>query len=270
MPLSHALLTATGNHMEPAGGSHSHGSGHPIGIDIGGTGIKGAPVDAEAGHFAADRIRLLTPSPATPDAVAGVVNDVVQQLGEPGPIGLTMPAVVQEGTVMTASNIDKAWIGVDAVELFGRSTGRNVAVVNDADAAGIAEMKFGAGRGQAGLVVMITLGTGIGSALFVDGVLIPNTELGHLPLHGGDAENWAAESVREKDGLSWKKWAHRLEKYLALVERLMSPRLFVIGGGVSKKSEKFLPRIDLNTPVVAAELHNDAGIVGAALAAPTS
>src|SRR5262245_62942776 len=181
-----------------------------------------------------------------------------------------MPAVIRGGVVETASNIDHAWIGVDAVELFSRTTGRAVTVVNDADAAGLAEVRYGAGRDASGVVVMVTLGTGIGSALFVDGVLVPNTELGHLPMRGGDAEDWAAESVRERDDLSWKKWAQRLQKYLQLIERVLWPQLILVGGGVSKKSEKFLPHIELDTPVVAAELHNDAGIVGAALAAPST
>ena len=249
----------------------STGSDRAIGIDIGGTGIKGAPVDLAAGTFAADRIRLITPSPATPDSVAGVVKNLLAQIDAPGPIGLTLPAVVQSGIVRTASNIDKGWIGADAVELFERATGRPLAVVNDADAAGIAEMRFGAGRDRAGVVVVVTLGTGIGSAVFVDGVLVPNTELGHLPLHhGGVAEEWAAESVREREQLSYKKWALRLRTYFELVEAVLWPELIIVGGGVSKKSEKFLPYIQLRTELVAAQLHNDAGIVGAALAAPTA
>ena len=236
-----------------------------VGVDIGGTGIKGAPVDTDAGKFTAERVRLLTPSPATPQAVAGVVGEVLDQIGVGGPVGLTLPAVVRGGTVETAANIDQAWIGVDAVDLFSRATGRLVAVVNDADAAGMAEVRFGAGRGGPGVTAVITLGTGIGSALFVDGTLVPNTELGHLPLHHGDAEDWAAESIREHDDLSWKQYAHRLETYLRLVERVLWPQLIIIGGGVSKKSEKFLPGIELRTPVVPAQLMNDAGIVGAAM-----
>jgi polyphosphate glucokinase len=242
----------------------------PVGIDIGGTGIKGAPVDVHEGQFAADRIRLLTPSPATPDAVADVVTELLTQLDAPGPLGITLPAVVRDGVVLTASNIDHAWIGTDAQALFAKTTGRRVSVMNDADAAGIAEMQFGAGQGHKGVVVLVTLGTGIGSAVFVDGVLVPNSELGHLPLRGGDAEDWAAESVRENEDLSWKQWSKRIQRYLELLERVLWPQLIIIGGGVSKKSEKFLPRIELNTPVVAAELHNDAGIVGAALAAPST
>ncbi|WP_040421681.1 polyphosphate--glucose phosphotransferase [Actinopolymorpha alba] len=239
-----------------------------IGIDIGGSGIKGAPVALNAGTFAATRVRLLTPTPATPDAVAEVVAQVWEQVGVDGPLGVTIPGVVRDGVVETAANIDRGWIGVNAVDLFTKATGRAVGVVNDADAAGIAEMKYGAGRDRAGVVVMLTLGTGIGSAVFVDGTLVPNTELGHLPLHHMDAEEWAAESVRERENLSWKHYAHRLQSYLELVERLLWPQLIVIGGGVSKKSEKFLPHLTLRTEVVPAQLHNDAGIVGAALLAP--
>jgi polyphosphate glucokinase len=239
-----------------------------VGIDIGGSGIKGAPVDLAAGEFAAPRVRIPTPSPATPERVADVVAEVLAELDAPGPIGLTLPAVVRSGMVETASNIDEGWIGTNAVELFQRATARPVAVVNDADAAGLAEMCFGAGRTRSGVVAVITLGTGIGSAVFVDGTLVPNTELGHLPLHDEAAENWAAESVREEDDLTWKRWAHRLQRYLELVERVLWPELIIIGGGVSKKSDKFLPRIHIRTELVPAELHNDAGIVGAALVAP--
>ncbi len=208
---------------------------------------------------------MLTPTPPTPDRVADAVGEVLTQLDAPGPIGLTLPAVVRNGVVETAANIDRAWIGVDAVEHFGRTIGRKITVMNDADAAGVAEVRFGAGRGHTGSVVMVTLGTGIGSAVFSGGVLIPNTELGHLPLEGGAAEEFAAEAVREREDLSWKHWAHRLQRYLELVERLLWPDLIIIGGGVSKKADKFLPRIDLRTEIVAAQLHNDAGIVGAAL-----
>ena len=241
-------------------------TGPVVGIDIGGTGIKGAPVDG-AGAFSAERVRLLTPKPATPARVAATVCEVLDQLDTPGPLGVTLPAVVRGGIVETAANIDDKWIGTNAVELFEQATSRPVTVINDADAAGLAEIRFGAGRDRKGVVLVITLGTGIGSALFVDGVLVPNTEIGHLPLHHGEAEDWAAESVREHDDLSWKKWAHRLQEYLGLVERLLWPELIVIGGGVSKKSDKFLHHIDIRTELVPAELHNDAGIVGAALAA---
>jgi polyphosphate glucokinase len=239
-----------------------------VGVDIGGSGIKAAPVDRARGALTGERVRLLTPAPATPTSVADVVTQVLAQLGVPGPVGLTLPAVVRAGVVETAANIDPTWIGVAAVELFATATGRSVAVINDADAAGIAEIRFGAGVDRAGVVVLITLGTGIGSALFVDGMLVPNTEFGHLPLHHEDAEDWAAASVRDHDELSWKKWAARLQSYLSLVERLLWPDLFIVGGGVSKHADKFLPYIDLRTEIVPAQLHNDAGIVGAALVSP--
>jgi polyphosphate glucokinase len=239
-----------------------------IGVDIGGTGIKGAPVDVVQGAFAAPRIRVLTPTPATPDSVIDAVTDLLGQLDASGPVGITLPAVVRSGVVQTAANIDEAWIGVEATERFGAALGRPVAVVNDADAAGLAEMRFGAGRDRAGVVVVLTLGTGIGSAVFADGVLVANTELGHLPLKGESAERWAAESVRERDDLSWKHWAKRLQTYFELVERLLWPDLIIVGGGVSKKAEKFLPHIELRTEIVPATLQNDAGIVGAALHAP--
>ncbi len=241
---------------------------HLIGIDIGGTGIKGAPVDVATGQLLQLRTRLLTPQPATPASVAETVVALLDQIALPGPVGLTLPAVVLDGVVQTASNIDEGWIGTDAGELFRAATGRTVGVVNDADAAGIAEIRFGAGRDRKGVIIVITLGTGIGSAVFVDGVLVPNTELGHLPLHHEAAEDWAAESVREADDLSWKDWAHRVEKYLSLVERLLWPQLIILGGGVSKKAEKFLPHINIRTEVLPAQLLNDAGIVGAALFAP--
>jgi polyphosphate glucokinase len=240
-----------------------------IGIDIGGTGIKGAPVTLATGTLIRERIRLLTPQPATPDAIAKTVAELVAEIPEDAPIGLTMPSVVRGGIIETAANIDPGWIGVHAAEVFAAATGRRVGVVNDADAAGIAEMRFGAGQGEDGLVIMVTLGTGIGTALFANGVLVPNTELGHLHLHGGDAEKYASEIVREHEDLSWKKWAHRVQEYLELLERLFWPDLIIIGGGISKKSEKFLPDIELSTRVVPATLHNDAGIVGAALFAPT-
>lgn len=246
-----------------------NGSPQPvIGVDIGGTGIKGAPVDLERGELTAERIRLLTPQPATPAAVAEVTAGLLEQLGTPGPVGLTLPAVVLDGVVRTAANIDPGWLGVDAVDLFTRATGRPVRVVNDADAAGTAEARYGAGAGRSGVVVVVTLGTGIGSAVFVDGVLVPNTELGHLHLHHGEAEDWAADSVREREDLSWRQFAERVQDYLRLVQRLLWPNLIIVGGGVSKKAEKFLPLIDVDTEVVPALLQNNAGIVGAAMYAP--
>jgi polyphosphate glucokinase len=241
------------------------GKDHIIGIDIGGTGIKGALVDVKEGKLATARARLSTPHPATPSAVAKTVGELLEQIDAEGPVGLTLPAVVRAGTVETAANIDHSWIGVDAVDLFSRTTGRLVALVNDADAAGLAEVRFGAGRSVSGVIALITLGTGIGSAVVVDGTLVPNTELGHLPLHHGDAEDWAAESIREHDDLSWKEYARRLQAYLELVERLLWPQLFIIGGGVSASAPKYLPKIELRTPVVPAQLLNDAGIIGAAM-----
>lgn len=238
-----------------------------VGVDVGGTGIKAAPVDVTSGTLVEERARVPTPQPATPEAVASTVGELVGGFSYPGPVGVALPAVVRAGIVLTAANIDRGWLGTDAASLMSSATGRAATVSNDADAAGLAEVRHGAGRDAAGLVLMLTLGTGIGSALFIDGTPVPNTELGHLPLHGGVAEDYAASSVREAEGLSWKHFAHRLEEYLHLVERLLWPDLIVIGGGVSKKSEKFLPLISTATPLVAAKLHNEAGIVGAAMAA---
>jgi polyphosphate glucokinase len=244
------------------------GSGVVVGVDIGGTGIKAAPVSIATGELTTERIRLPTPSPATPQAVAGVVGQVLQHIGVAGPVGLAMPAVVRGGIVETASHIDQTWIGVNAVDFFSKVTGRQVAVLNDADAAGVAEVRFGAGRGIAGVVAIITLGTGIGSALFTDGSLVPNSELGHLPLFGTEAENWAAESVRERDQVPWEEYAERLQAYLDLVQRVLWPQLIIIGGGISNVADKFLPLIQLRTPIVPAQLRNHAGIIGAAMFAP--
>jgi polyphosphate glucokinase len=248
--------------------SEEMASGMVVGVDIGGTGIKAAPVDVATGELAAERIRMHTPSPATPQAVADVVGDVLQQVGVAGPVGLAVPAVVRGGMVETASHIDQTWIGVNAVNFFSRVTGRPVAVLNDADAAAVAEVRFGAGRDQDGVVAVITLGTGIGSALFVDGTLVPNSELGHLPLHGDEAEKWAAASVREREDLSWSEYAFRLQTYLELVQRVLWPQLIIIGGGLSNVADQFLPKIQLRTPMVPAQLLNHAGIIGAALYAP--
>jgi polyphosphate glucokinase len=242
-----------------------------IGVDIGGSGIKGAPVDPANGELLADRIRIPTPSPATPDAVAETVAQVVDGLGVSGAaVGVTLPAVVRGGVVRTAANIDKSWIGVNAIELFQSTTGRAVSVLNDADAAGLAEVRHGAGAGagRSGVVIMLTFGTGIGSAVFVNGQLVANTELGHLHLHNhGEAETWAAESAREREDLSWKEWASRVQTYLDELRALFWPELIIIGGGVSKKADKYLPLIDIDAEVVAAQLQNEAGIIGAAMAA---
>jgi polyphosphate glucokinase len=237
-----------------------------LGIDIGGTGIKGAPVDTRSGQLLSDRHRILTPHPATPDAVAGVVAEVARFFEWTGPTGATFPAIIKGGIARSAANVDPSWIGTNAAQLFTEAFGGDVTVINDADAAGVAELTFGAGKGHGGVVIMVTLGTGIGSALFVDGTLVPNTELGHLKMGKKDAEKLAAESVREDENLSWKEWSSRLEEYLQMVEALFSPDLFIIGGGISKKSDKFLPRLDLHTETVPAQLLNEAGIVGAALA----
>lgn len=237
-----------------------------VGVDIGGSGIKGAPVDIAAGEFAAERIRVPTPQPSTPDAVAEVVARIVADMPA-GRLGVTFPAVVQHGTARTAANVDKAWIGTDVATLLAEATGRQVHVVNDADAAGVAEARYGAARGVDGVVLLTTLGTGIGTALLVDGVLVPNTELGHLEVGGVDAETRAADSARERDDLSWDDWAKRLQAYYRAVEDLLWPDLIVVGGGVSKKHQKFLPLLDLRTPIKPAELRNTAGIVGAAVLA---
>ena len=237
-----------------------------LGIDIGGTGIKGAIVDTKKGSLVTDRMRIPTPEQSTPEAVSEVIVELTKHFEWDGPIGCTFPGVVQGGVVHTAANVDHSWIGTDAAALFSKATGSPVTVVNDADAAGLAEVRFGAAKGREGVVFMITLGTGIGSALVHDGDLVPNTELGHLWLRGDDAEKWAAASVRERLELDWDEWAARVDDYLRLVEALFWPDLFVIGGGVSKKADKFLPKLTCRTEVVPAELHNEAGIVGAALA----
>jgi polyphosphate glucokinase len=237
-----------------------------LGIDIGGTGIKGAVVDTKRGHLITDRLRLLTPQPATPEAVAATVGDVARHFEWDGPVGCTFPGVVKRGRVHTAANLDDAWVDLHAAELFAEACGCAVSVVNDADAAGEAEAAFGAGHGQPGLVITVTLGTGIGTALVVDGRLVPNSELGHLQLRGSDAEHWAANSVREQLELSWEDWAARVDEYLHLVEDLFWPDLFILGGGVSKKSEHFAPLLTCRTKVVPARLLNQAGIVGGALA----
>jgi polyphosphate glucokinase len=238
-----------------------------LGIDIGGSGIKGAPVGTESGVLAAERHRIPTPQPARPDDVAEVVGEIVRHFVWAGPVGVTFPGVVVDGTVRTAANMHKSWIGTDAAKLFGKATRQPVTVLNDADAAGVAEMRFGAGKGRRGTVVLLTFGTGIGSALFRDGVLVPNTEFGHLEIRGKDAEKRAADSVRELEDLSWGKWAGRVDEYLEHLVGLLAPDLLIIGGGVSKKADKFLPLLDLPTGVVPAALQNEAGIVGAALAA---
>ena len=237
-----------------------------FGIDIGGSGIKGAPVDLVVGEFSADRVRIPTPQPATPAAVAETVRTLVDSFHLPHdlPIGVTFPAVIQHGIARSAANVDDSWIGTDVRKVIARATGRRVLAVNDADAAGYAEVVYGAARGHEGVVLVVTLGTGIGSCLVVDGALVPNTELGHLEIDGHDAESRAADSAREREGLDWDQWAERLQRYFRVVEDLLWPDLIVVGGGVSKKHAQFLPLLDLRTPIVPAALRNAAGIVGAA------
>jgi len=241
---------------------------HVLGIDIGGSGIKAAPVDTATGQFMAERQKLLTPQPATPEALAKVVVQLVRSFNWTGLVGITFPGVVVDGVVRTAANVDSSWIGVDAVKLFGSETNLTVTVLNDADAAGVAEIHFGAGKDVHGTVLLLTLGTGIGSALFTDGVLVPNTEFGHIEIRGKDAEKRASDHAREEHQLSWEDWAGRVDEYLEHMEALLSPGLIIIGGGVSRKSSKFLPLLTarVRANVVPAALQNEAGIVGAAMA----
>ncbi|MER8072679.1 polyphosphate--glucose phosphotransferase [Streptomyces sp. NPDC094034] len=239
-----------------------------FGVDIGGSGIKGAPVDLERGDLVEPRYKVLTPHPATPESVADGVVEVVRHFGWSGPVGITFPGVVTGSVIRTAANVDKSWIDKDAGRLLGDRLGLRTTLLNDADAAGVAEMAFGAGRGRKGVVFLLTFGTGIGSALFMDGKLVPNTELGHLELDGHEAEKRASTKVKEDGDLSWHHWAHRVQKYLAHLEMLFSPDLFIIGGGVSRKADKFVPLIEgIRAEILPAELQNNAGIVGAAMTA---
>ena len=237
-----------------------------LGVDIGGSGIKAAPVDLASGQLLAERQKIETPQPSIPKAVAVVVTELTRSFGWSGPVGITFPGVVADGTTWTAANVDQAWIGLDARALLAEATGLEVSMLNDADAAGMAEMAFGAGKGVAGTVLMLTFGTGIGSALFTDGTLVPNTEFGHIQVHGADAEKRASDHARERHDLSWEKWAARVDQYLRHMEALLSPQLIIIGGGVSRKSDKFVPLLTgVRARIVTAAMHNDAGIVGAAM-----
>ena len=236
-----------------------------FGIDIGGTGMKAAIVDLDTGELRSDRHRIDTPTPATPDPMADVVLQLLDWHDWDGPVGCAFPAVVHHGRVRSAANIDAAWIGVDADDLFSATTGHDVTMINDADAAGLAEMRFGAGRDRRGVVLMLTFGTGIGSGLFIDGTLVPNTELGHLELDGVAAETRAAASARKREGLTWPAWAERVQRYLRHLETILSPELIIVGGGASKSPHKWLPHIDVRCELVPAELANNAGIIGAAL-----
>jgi len=242
---------------------------HTFGIDVGGSGIKGAPVDTATGELLRERERIATPQPSTPQAVVETVAELLREV-PPGRIGVTLPSVVVDGTACTAANIDPSWVGTDVRALLLDATGREALVVNDADAAGAAEVRFGAARGVAGTVLVLTLGTGIGSALFRDGLLVPNTELGHLELDGADAETRASDAARKREDLSWEAWAERVQRYLVHVDLLLRPDLVVLGGGVSKKAEQWLHLLDVRPPLVPAGLKNEAGIVGAALLAAGS
>ena len=239
-----------------------------LGIDIGGSGIKGAPVDLITGELALKRLRIPTPEKSTPKNVAKVVGQIVEHfadvIGPQGPIGITIPAVVTHGQTRSAANIDKSWIDAEAEKIFEDHLGRDIYLVNDADAAGVAEVHYGAAKDHPGLVLLTTLGTGIGSALVYRGVLIPNTEFGHLEIDGHDAESRAASSIKDKEGLSYTEWAKRLQRYYERVEALLWPDLIVIGGGVSKDADKFLSKISVHAEMVPAKLLNTAGIVGAA------
>jgi polyphosphate glucokinase len=238
-----------------------------FGLDIGGSGIKGAPVDTTTGTLLTERFRIPTPQPATPQAVLATALEVVRHFSWNGPIGCGFPAVVKAGVVCTAANIDPSWIGFDLRSGVQQALDLPVQVLNDADAAGMAEIRYGAGRGIDGVVMMVTLGTGIGTALFVKGQLVPNTELGHITIRGKDAELRAAARIRDEKKLSWKQYAHRVDEYLDELQRLFWPDLIIIGGGVSKDAEKFFPRLTSKTKVVPAQMLNNAGIAGAALAA---
>ncbi|MCV7228899.1 polyphosphate--glucose phosphotransferase [Mycolicibacterium komossense] len=239
-----------------------------FGIDVGGSGVKGGIVDLDTGLLIGERFKLATPQPATPEAVAKTIAAVVHEFGWTGRLGVTYPGVVTDGVVRTAANVDKAWIGANASEVFsGALDGQPVTVLNDADAAGLAEERFGAGKDNSGLIVLLTFGTGIGSAVINNGVLLPNTEFGHLEVGGMEAEHRAASSVKEKNDWSYKRWAPEVTKVLEAVENAIWPDLFIAGGGISRKADKWIPLLKNRTPVVAAALLNTAGIVGAAMAA---
>ena len=245
-----------------------------FGVDIGGSGIKAAPVNLEEGKFAEPRLKILTPEVSTPEAVARIVRQQLEHFEVPAdvPVGIAFPAPIKPGKPLDfMANLDQSWIGVDVTAVFSEMCGRPVVVVNDADAAGLAEQQYGAAKGESGLVIATTLGTGIGTALIYDGVLIPNTELGHIILDSKhlDAEKYAASSIKDQKDMGYKKWAKRLTKYYGLMEKYFNPDLFVVGGGVSRDSDKFLPYIDIKTPIVPATLRNEAGIVGAAYYAST-
>ena len=244
-----------------------------IGVDVGGSGIKAAVVDVETGRFRSDRLRIATPNPSTPDTVIAAIARLSKRLakasglGANTPVGVGLPGVTGAGSLRFAGNIDDAWIGFPVVERLRKATGRPVSIVNDADAAGIAEMRFGVGRDRSGVVIFLTLGTGVGSGVFVDGQLVPNTEFGQMEIRGRPAEKRSAAIARIRRGLSWKAWAQDLDEHLDRIDKLMWPNLMILGGGVSKQADRFIPRLTVRCPVVAAQLRNDAGIIGAAIVA---
>ncbi len=244
-----------------------------IGIDVGGSGIKAAVVDVEAGQLRSERLRIATPNPSTPEAVIGTIGRMVKRLAKAGglgaatPVGVGLPGVTMDGTIKFAGNIDQTWIEFPVVERLRKATGHPVSIVNDADAAGIAETRFGVGRDRPGVVIFLTLGTGVGSGVFVDGVLVPNTEFGQMEIRGRPAERRSAAAARVRRGLSWKAWAQDLDEHLDRIDKLMWPNLMILGGGVSKQGDRFIPRLTVRCPVVAAQLRNDAGIIGAAIVA---
>jgi polyphosphate glucokinase len=241
-----------------------------LGIDVGGSGIKGAPVDTVSGEILAPRCRFPTPEPSKPGQVAKTVAKITHQFNWQGLIGVGFPSPIHSGVVLTAANIHKSWVNTDAVALFSNETGCQTYVMNDADAAGLAEMKFGAGKGRQGVVLIVTIGTGLGTALFTDGCLLPNTELGHIEMNGEDAERQASDAARKREDLSWKKWSKHFDQYLHTLERLFYPDLIILGGGASKKADLFLPLLTVKAEVVPAQMQNEAGIIGAALAAGIS
>jgi polyphosphate glucokinase len=237
-----------------------------LGIDIGGSGIKGAVVDLKTGELVTERHRIDTPQPATPEAIANTVNELAKHFKWKGDIGCGFPAVILHGVTKTAANVDETWINIDAQKLFSEATGCKVSIINDADAAGLAEIKFGIGKDRKGVVLLLTIGTGIGSALFMDGNLVPNTEYGHFYYKDIAAEKYCSDSARKKYELDWETWAKRFNHYLKHLERTINPDLFILGGGISKKQDKFLSYLNIATELKIAELENNAGIIGAALA----
>ncbi|GAB3234368.1 polyphosphate--glucose phosphotransferase [Mycolicibacterium hippocampi] len=262
-------MTATQS-SGPAGTESGSGARRGFGVDVGGSGVKGGIVDLDTGSLIGERFKVLTPQPATPTAVAETIAEVVAHFDWQGPLGVTYPGVVTDGIVRTAANVDKAWIGADAREVIGGALGgRSVTVLNDADAAGLAEEKFGAGRDNTGVIVLLTFGTGIGSAVIHNGVLLPNTEFGHLEVGGKEAEHRAASSVKDRKEWSYQRWTEEVTKVLVVIENAIWPDLFIAGGGISRKAHKWIPLLENRTPVVAAALQNTAGIVGAAMAAET-